>query len=107
MYLSDACPGVGCGCSSSAVTIGIRIGLTNLRKWFPLGRQEDIKLYDEYYRDNTACDEVQQLLPTEYRWQDGFGPEEEYRPWRGSPVHVERFPNPDASHKVILLAVRH
>lgn len=56
-----------------------------------------------YYRDNPTWVEVQRFLPTEYRWQDGYGPAEEFRPWRNSTVHVERFANPGATHKVILL----
>jgi alpha-beta hydrolase superfamily lysophospholipase len=58
---------------------------------------------NRYYRDNVAWVEVQQFLPAEYRWQDGYGPAEEFRLWRSSTLHVERFANPDATHKVILL----
>ena len=57
----------------------------------------------KYYRDNTSWVELQRFLPAEYRWQDDYGPAEEFRPWRNSTLHVERFANPDATHKVILL----
>jgi len=55
------------------------------------------------YSDNKVWVELQQFLPSEYRWQAGYGPKEEFRPWRSSTLHLERFANPDASHKVILL----
>ncbi|CAH6814946.1 alpha/beta hydrolase [Vibrio chagasii] len=58
----------------------------------------------KYYKEqNSAWIDVQQFLPKEYRWEQDFAPEESFIPWRNSTLHVERFPNPNASHKVILL----
>ena len=57
----------------------------------------------QYYRDNKSWVELQRFLPAEYRWPAGYGPNEEFRPWRNSTLHQERFPNQDSSHKVILL----
>jgi alpha-beta hydrolase superfamily lysophospholipase len=57
----------------------------------------------KYYKSqNSAWVDVQQFLPEEYRWNDGFSPEEEFITWRNSTLHIERFRNPKATHKVIL-----
>ncbi len=56
-----------------------------------------------YYSENSTWLEVQQFLPADYRWRDSDLPVEEFQPWRSSTLHMERFANPAASHKVILL----
>lgn len=56
----------------------------------------------EYYRDQRAWRDLQRHLPAGFRLSDEHAPEEEFFSWRGHSVHVERFPVPGATAKVVL-----
>jgi len=55
------------------------------------------------YRINDSWKKLQRHRPAGYRWSAADEPQEEFRRWRSSTLHLDRFANPDASHKIILL----
>ncbi|WMN19655.1 alpha/beta hydrolase [Pseudomonas piscis] len=54
------------------------------------------------YQDQTQWQDIQAFLPAAYRIDAENAPQEEYWPWRGHRVHLDRFVNPTAPAKVIL-----
>lgn len=56
----------------------------------------------EYYRDQQAWRELQRFLPDRLRLTDESAPAEEFWPWRGHRVHLDRYPNPEAPAKIVL-----
>ncbi|MEV5576696.1 alpha/beta hydrolase [Spirillospora sp. NPDC052269] len=56
-----------------------------------------------FYRDQRAWRDLQEHLPERLRLTDGTAPEEDFWEWRGHRVHLDRYPNPDAKAKVVLL----
>ncbi|MGH9917234.1 MAG: alpha/beta hydrolase, partial [Pyrinomonadaceae bacterium] len=55
------------------------------------------------YESNKSWREIQAFLPVKYHLTDGYAPEEEYWHWQGHTIHLDRFRNPSAPFKVILL----
>ena len=45
---------------------------------------------------------IQAMLPESFRFTENNHPHEEVFAWRNSKLHVDRLPNPGASHKIIL-----
>ena len=58
---------------------------------------------EKRYESNRVWKDIQTFLPAEYRWSDADLPQEEFRQWRSSTLHIDRFSNPEATHKIILL----
>ena len=56
-----------------------------------------------YYRDQHAWKDLQMLLPERLRLDESTAPHEEFWDWRGNQVHLDRYPNPAAPVKVVLL----
>ena len=54
------------------------------------------------YTDYEPMSVVQTMLPESFRFSEDHHPVEEVFAWRNSKLHVDRLPNPDASHKIIL-----
>jgi len=54
------------------------------------------------YVDQTQWQAIQAFLPPTYRIDANNAPQEEYWPWRGHSVHLDRYTNPTAPAKVIL-----
>jgi len=57
-----------------------------------------VKTYDQY----EITQQIQNLLPADFRFSDKCSPTEETFKWRNSFLHVDRLSNPDATHKIIL-----
>jgi alpha-beta hydrolase superfamily lysophospholipase len=55
------------------------------------------------YAVQAAWREIQKFLPEELRLGPGDQPTEEWWEWRGHNVHLDRFPNPEAPVKLVLL----
>lgn len=58
---------------------------------------------EQGYRGQNAWRDIQSFLPGEYRLQAGQEPKEDWWMWRGHKIHLDRFPNPNAKARVILL----
>jgi alpha-beta hydrolase superfamily lysophospholipase len=54
------------------------------------------------YAEQTQWQTIQAFLPPTYRIDTSNAPVEEYWPWRGHQVHLDRYANPAAPAKVIL-----
>lgn len=54
------------------------------------------------YAEQTQWQAIQAFLPPEYRIDSTNAPQEEYWPWRGHQVHLDRYANPAAAARVIL-----
>ncbi|HBO4788491.1 TPA: alpha/beta hydrolase [Pseudomonas aeruginosa] len=54
------------------------------------------------YADQTQWQVIQAFLPPTYRIDAGNAPKEEYWPWRGHQVHLDRYANSAAPARVIL-----
>lgn len=54
------------------------------------------------YAEQTQWQAIQAFLPPTYRIDASNAPKEEYWPWHGHQVHLDRFVNPAAPAKVIL-----
>jgi len=54
------------------------------------------------YAEQTQWQAIQAFLPPEYRIDATHAPQEEYWPWRGHQVHLDRYANPAAAARVIL-----
>lgn len=57
----------------------------------------------EGYQSQQAWREIQSFLPREYQLQPGHEPEEDWWTWRGHKIHLDRYRNPNAKVRVILL----
>lgn len=55
------------------------------------------------YRDQKAWREIQSFLPLEYQLKPGQEPEEDWWDWSGHKIHLDRYRNPNAKIRVILL----
>ncbi|WP_430413804.1 alpha/beta hydrolase [Parasphingorhabdus sp.] len=55
------------------------------------------------YNNNTSWRSIQAFLPSKYHFTGDYAPEEDHWDWRGHTVHLDRFRNPEATHKIILL----
>ena len=74
-------------CSSAAATCLLKGGDTGQRS----------------YVDQEAWRSLQSHLPESYRFTDAYKPREDYWTWHGHTIHLDRFENPDAKARVILL----
>jgi len=58
----------------------------------------------KYYNTHDGTwKKIQEFLPKDYQWNEELPFLEEFKLWRNSTLHLERFNNPKASHKIILL----
>jgi alpha-beta hydrolase superfamily lysophospholipase len=55
------------------------------------------------HQGQKAWREIQSFLPSEYLLQPDQEPKEDWWTWRGHKIHLDRFPNPNAKARVILL----
>lgn len=56
-----------------------------------------------HYADQQAWKDLQEFLPTRLRLNAQTAPTEEFWNWRGHDIHLDRYRNPDAPARVILL----
>ncbi|NGX10088.1 alpha/beta fold hydrolase [Mycobacteroides franklinii] len=56
-----------------------------------------------YYRDQQAWKDLQMFLPERLRLDESTAPQEEFWDWHGNQVHLDRYSNPAAPVKVVLL----
>ncbi|MQY24824.1 alpha/beta hydrolase [Nocardia aurantia] len=54
------------------------------------------------YRDQPEWRALQQFLPTRLHLTDETAPAEEFWPWRGNEIHLDRYPAPAAPAKILL-----
>ena len=55
------------------------------------------------YQSQKSWRDIQSHLPQEYRFNSDNMPEEDYWNWRGHTVHLDRYRNESATHKIIQL----
>lgn len=55
------------------------------------------------YNSQKNWKDIQGFLPEELHFRNDYSPEEDYWEWRGHTVHLDRFRNPEATHKIIQL----
>ncbi len=55
------------------------------------------------YADVNHWQDYQQFLPDRLRMSDGRGPAEEWWPWRGAQIHLDRYAAPNAPVTVVML----
>ena len=56
-----------------------------------------------YNTHDETWKKIQNFLPEDYRWNKELSLSEEFKLWRNSTLYLERFNNPQASYKIILL----
>jgi alpha-beta hydrolase superfamily lysophospholipase len=54
------------------------------------------------YTKNSATSYIESILPAAMHFDKTMSPTEEIFSWRNSRLHIDRFGNPEASHKIIL-----
>lgn len=58
---------------------------------------------EQGYQAQKAWREIQSFLPNEYQLQPDQEPKEDWWSWRGNRIHLDRFSNPAAKARIILL----